>query len=243
MDKKAYNPIKSKGFDSKAQARFLLHLMEQYPEKYSWVKSVLKEFGMPSEEGPLHTYWKGPYNVSPETPSYTYTSRTKANTTTGLTKFSEAAIKHHSPKKVVDIFLAPYIEQIAFDFSTDPQETLNKWSTKFNSFLTEYGHLDSFETMLAREYFQFRVKTLLQQKTASLLKSAAIKDESNPKTLANIFWALWKNDIMLDRRNPESLSEWFNKFRQFLDDHMLTALQKEEAQHHLGDKILGREVE
>lgn len=73
----AWNAVKQNGFQTKAQMRFLLYLMQQYPSKYSWVKDVLRDHGVPSDEGPLHTYWSGPYNVSPETPSYVYHGKGK----------------------------------------------------------------------------------------------------------------------------------------------------------------------
>lgn len=75
MKKKAYNPIKETGFNSKAQMRYLLKLLYDYPEKYGFVKDILREHGVPETEGPLHTYWEPPYGVSPETPSYIYTGR------------------------------------------------------------------------------------------------------------------------------------------------------------------------
>lgn len=76
LNKHAINNVLEKGFDSRAQMRYLLRMAKDHPEKYSWVFKALKEHGVPKVEGPLHTYWEGPYQVSPETPSYTYTGRT-----------------------------------------------------------------------------------------------------------------------------------------------------------------------
>lgn len=75
MKKIALNPVREQGFDSKAQMRFLLQRAREYPNEYSWVIDALKEHGVPESEGPLHTYWTGPYNKSPDTPSYIYTGR------------------------------------------------------------------------------------------------------------------------------------------------------------------------
>ena len=76
MDKKAYNPIKEKGFDSKAQVRLLLMRARELPDMYGWVLDALKDHGWPKEDGPLKTYWDEPYRVSPDSPSYKYISPT-----------------------------------------------------------------------------------------------------------------------------------------------------------------------
>jgi hypothetical protein len=75
MKKISYNDMKTKGFETRPQMRYLLQLARKYPDRFSWVYDVLKNHGVPSEETALNTYWSGPYNVSPETPSYTYTGR------------------------------------------------------------------------------------------------------------------------------------------------------------------------
>lgn len=79
MKKEARNPVRQNGFANKAQMRLLLQWAKQYPEKYKWVFEVLREHGTPSDDGPLHTYWTGPYNVSPEKPSYVYTGGKKGS--------------------------------------------------------------------------------------------------------------------------------------------------------------------
>lgn len=75
IDKKALNPVKERGFQSKSQMRYLLMMAKKYPGEYSWVLDAFKRHGTPGEEGPLQTYWTGPYNKSPDTPSYVYTGR------------------------------------------------------------------------------------------------------------------------------------------------------------------------
>lgn len=69
----------SGGFKNKAQMRYLLMVAAEHPEKYSWVWKILDKHGVPESDGPTHEYWEGPYNVSPATPSYTYTGRSAAN--------------------------------------------------------------------------------------------------------------------------------------------------------------------
>jgi hypothetical protein len=77
MKKQAIYDAQNLGFRSKNQMRFLLDLASKYPDRYKWVYDVLKEHGVPERDSPLLTYWEGPYNVSPDTPSYTYKSKRK----------------------------------------------------------------------------------------------------------------------------------------------------------------------
>lgn len=83
MDKFAINNVKQKGFDSRAQMRYLLILARDYPEKYKWVFKALRDHGVPEEEGPKGTYWYtipegGFYNVTPSTPSYKYKGKKRS---------------------------------------------------------------------------------------------------------------------------------------------------------------------
>lgn len=78
MKKQALNNIKQKGFDSKAQMRYLLFLARKYPNKYDFVFDVLREHGVPSKEKEENAYWEAPYKVSPDTPSYRYKKRKSA---------------------------------------------------------------------------------------------------------------------------------------------------------------------
>ena len=169
MKKKAYNPVKTKGFDSKAQARYLLHLLQEHPEKYSWVKEVIKEHGLPSEEGPLHTYWEGPYNVSPETPSYKYTgrkSKKEADLISRLTRLAtklkernisaekiDNAIKilsRNDPKELANSFWSLWGNSIRRERHN--QEALGRWMSKFHDFLSKY-ELSSKDRIEAEHYF------------------------------------------------------------------------------------------
>lgn len=87
MFKKALNPVKERGFDSKAQMRYLLMMMREHPEQYGWVKDAIRTHGVPKVEGPLRTYWEPPYNKSPKTPSYVYTGRS-ASLTNKIIRFA-----------------------------------------------------------------------------------------------------------------------------------------------------------
>lgn len=87
INKEAVNNIREKGFDTRSQMRYLLRMAKEYPEDYSWVFDALRDHGVPKTEGPLQTHWKGPYNKSPETPSYTYVSR--ASSISKLTRIAQ----------------------------------------------------------------------------------------------------------------------------------------------------------
>jgi hypothetical protein len=78
INKLAINNVRQKGFDSKAQMRFLLMLAKTHPSKYQWVYEVLRDHGVPTAEKIEPAYWEAPYNVSPDTPSYTYKSTQKS---------------------------------------------------------------------------------------------------------------------------------------------------------------------
>ena len=90
----------SSGFQTKAQMRYLLQMARKHPDKYKWVFDVLKDHGVPSDEGPLHTYWAPPYNVSPETPSYTYVGkgRRAMNSVEKILKVAQALEDNGSPE-------------------------------------------------------------------------------------------------------------------------------------------------
>jgi hypothetical protein len=89
VKKESINNIKQKGFDSLAQMRFLLHLAREHPEKYSFVFDILKEHGVPKKEKVDPAYWKGPYKVSPDTPSYIYTGRSATNNLEKLIRIAQ----------------------------------------------------------------------------------------------------------------------------------------------------------
>ena len=78
MKKKAYYDAESLGFKTLPQLRYLMMLYKKDPSKYAWVARVLKDHGAPAEETALNTYWEGPYEESPNTPSYKYTGRSAA---------------------------------------------------------------------------------------------------------------------------------------------------------------------
>ena len=87
LSKEALNRIKEKGFDSKAQARLLMMWARDHEDKYGWVWDVLRNHGLPSTEKVEPAYWAEPYNISPETPSYTYIGRASLNLK--LVKFAQ----------------------------------------------------------------------------------------------------------------------------------------------------------
>lgn len=156
MYKKARNPVKEKGFDSKAQMRYLLMLMRKYPDKYSWVKDALKTHGAPATEGPLRTYWEPPYNVSPDTPSYIYTGR-RSQINTMIVKFADKLVesgKTHlaihivNPWHAANAFWAMFKVEMKADKAN--QEALVTWFEKFDAFLDKnYPSLTKLERVEA----------------------------------------------------------------------------------------------
>lgn len=150
MFKKALNPVKERGFDSKAQMRYLLMMMREYPEQYGWVKDTLRSHGVPKVEGPLRTYWEPPYNKSPKTPSYTYTGRS-AHLTNQITHFasklSEAQARQLLRPLYVDESLAREVTNMFWTIrgnevdKQDPQQLLALFR-KLNEF-QPFQHLNS----------------------------------------------------------------------------------------------------
>jgi hypothetical protein len=98
FDKKSLNPIRERGFDSKAQMRYLLMMMREHPDQYGWVKDVIRNHGVPSTEGPLRTYWEPPYNKSPKKPSYVYTGR--ASLINKIVRFA-SQLPHHQAQQLL----------------------------------------------------------------------------------------------------------------------------------------------
>lgn len=156
MKKIALNPLRETGFQSKAQMRYLLRMAKEDPEKFSFVYDVLREHGVPSEDGPLHTYWTGPYNTSPETPSYVYTGRSASD----LESFVKKA-----KAKVADFSRAPMYDdnrakQVANQFWTirgsefSDSLTLDQMAEKLNSLeqFQPYSELDEATKQEARNY-------------------------------------------------------------------------------------------
>lgn len=160
MFKKALNPVRTKGFDSKAQMRYLLMLLRKYPDKYSWVKDALRDHGAPATEGPLHTYWEPPYNISPETPSYVYTRRSQIDAM--LVKFANKLLDHGKTDLARKIISGPQNAANTFwtlfgrdvEKSKGDQEALVEWFDRFNNFLAKsYGELSSQDKVEAYRCF------------------------------------------------------------------------------------------
>jgi hypothetical protein len=155
VKKEAINNIRQKGFDSKAQMRYLLYLAREYPEKYSFVYDILGEHGVPSEDGPFHTYWTGPYKVSPDTPSYVYTGRSAmVQKLVRVAQHLDDVGRPLSAKRVdaiaqrvfLDEELANKVANMYWivrkdEISTDP-EKLIRWFDKLQEF-KPYQQLDS----------------------------------------------------------------------------------------------------
>jgi len=166
MKKIAIDNIKEEGFRSKAQMRYLLHLMKEHPEKYSWVKDVLRDHGVPDVAGPLHRYWEPPYNVSPETPSYKYTGRS-ANMFEKLIKFADKleelgfeqeavelddamfqVLEKHHPKSVANSFWSIHGNELV---KADQEERSHILDERFPVFAEKYD-LTEEEKVLAQQY-------------------------------------------------------------------------------------------
>lgn len=149
---KAIYDAQSLGFQSQPQMRYLLRMLYEYPDRYGWVADVLREHGVPAREEALHTYWEGPYNLSPKTPSYTYTGKKKKEScmkermqkfaekmkTMGKTVLADRVDsgiqfldKELEPHEVANSFWALHANEI--QAATTPQE-LMKWFLRFNKF-------------------------------------------------------------------------------------------------------------
>ena len=89
MRKQSRYDARDLGFKTKPQMRYLLKMLWEYPEEYSWVKDVLKDHGIPDPEEALRTYWTGPYKKSPDTPSYVYTGGKSASTRAKLIRIAK----------------------------------------------------------------------------------------------------------------------------------------------------------
>lgn len=172
MKKQSVYDAQNLGFKTQPQARYLMRLYDQDPEKYKWVKEVIKEFGMPQEEEPLRTYWEPPYNISPETPSYKYKKRSaqmkekleqfakKVEATKNEKIIEKVALalefveKELTPKEVANSFWALYGNEIQ---SCESQQELVKYLLKFNKF-DPLSKLDAMEQEESKRYLGDLIK-------------------------------------------------------------------------------------
>jgi hypothetical protein len=178
MKKQALNNIKQKGFDSKAQMRYLLFLARKYPDKYKFVFDVLREHGVPSKEKEENAYWEAPYKVSPDTPSYRYKGKRKS-----------AMSIEQKLMKIADFF----------------DESDSSSASKINK--------------------------ILHRRTTI--------DYDLARTVANAFWAMYKNEISKD---PEQMYRWFLKLHAFETFKQLNSETKQETERMLSDRLMGRQL-
>jgi len=183
FNKEAKNSILENGFQSKPQVRYLLHLMRLYPDRYSWVKDALKDHGMPEEEEPLHTYWEGPYKVSPDTPSYTYTGRRSANLK-NLLKLAEKLDLRGKAKEAetLDLFVAKKAAIEMKPFIIDERaakETANRyWSIRGNEITRSSTTTDLAKLFKRFEDFEpYKLLSASSQEEAQKYLSDLLKDK------------------------------------------------------------------